>query len=177
MSDGKNKPGKMNNNQTLPPLTAIFRVLGFHRYNVGENCDGAGIRLGGWEVDGETYGQHCDVSPGVAAILFQLEAVAAAAAVVAVAAAALLLLLLLVVGGGGGGDLWCWCLGWAGGMKGKSLFGRFGPEPPDRASEYTLYSVALKFLGLLCLIMFSLFAPTRDCLRRCTNKTLSSTSE
>ncbi|CAM9980487.1 unnamed protein product, partial [Laminaria digitata] len=31
------------------------------RYNTGENCEGAGIRLGGWEADGNVYGQHCDV--------------------------------------------------------------------------------------------------------------------
>lgn len=89
--------------------------MGLRRYNVGENCDGAGIRLGGWEVDGETYGQHCDVRFGVVAMLFSLEAAAVTAAA---ASAAGLLLLLLVVGGGSSG-LWCWYSGWANAMIGK----------------------------------------------------------
>ena len=40
----------------IPALLLVFR------YNIGQNCDGAGIRLGGHVIDGFTYGVNNNVS-------------------------------------------------------------------------------------------------------------------
>ena len=43
--------------------TPLFDVLYICRYNKASECAGAGVRLGGWEVDGTQYGHSNNVRP------------------------------------------------------------------------------------------------------------------